>query len=251
MSAELQTTCGQLTRNPSAVGHGSAAKLPRCASILSTTSWPHPDNLIAMLLQQLQGSKELTHPGWLGSMVRLTAGECRLKAKAKGSLRQLAVCGKGKVRRLLRAAAAQGVEGRLMGREPPARTKLVCKQQQQQQKKKEGERNSVYCRLKAKARGSLRQLVVCGKGKVRRVLRAAAAQGVEGRLMGREPPARTKLVCEQQQQRRQQQSGFTSHQGTEGRLMGREPPARTKLVCIYRRRAAAAAGAAAGAAARS
>jgi hypothetical protein len=79
-----------------------------------------------MLLQQLQGSKDVTHPGWLGSTVRLTPGECRLNANARGSARQFVVCGKGVLRRELMAVVAQGEEGRLMGREPPASTKLDC-----------------------------------------------------------------------------------------------------------------------------
>jgi hypothetical protein len=53
----------QLTEKPSSVGHGSAEKLLRCASTLNTTSYPQPLSLIAMLLQQLHGSKDVTQPG--------------------------------------------------------------------------------------------------------------------------------------------------------------------------------------------
>jgi hypothetical protein len=53
----------QLTEKPSSVGHGSAEKLLRCASIRNTTSCPQPLSLIAMLLQQLHGSNDVTQPG--------------------------------------------------------------------------------------------------------------------------------------------------------------------------------------------
>jgi cytoskeletal protein CcmA (bactofilin family) len=101
------------------------------------------------------------------------------------------VWGKGRVRRELRAEVAQG-EGRLIGSEPPASTKLDCRCTSKSVAGVGGVNVHTtvrYCSLLANARGSTRQLVVWGKGRVRKELRAEVAQEVEGRLIGSEPPA--------------------------------------------------------------